>query len=101
MAESETVESLDKYRPGSKKLGEYEVSLTFSGSAGKNIMTLWTGSTLQTPNEVVLRAFGLLLSAKGKEILLKDPMMVRSSPSKSEVPARHFHDSVYQRLSAS
>lgn len=72
MAGEETVSNLDKYRPGSKKLGVYEVSLSFSGKAGENISDLMAELHASTPDEVVLRAIGLLLSAKGKEILLRD-----------------------------
>jgi len=72
VAESEPVDSLDQYKPASKKIGEYEVSLTFSGSAGRSISDLMEWLDVKTPNEVVLRAIALLLSAKGKEILLKD-----------------------------
>lgn len=72
MAGSEPVDSLDQYKPTSTKLGVYEVSLTFSGNAGRNIKDLMDWLDVKTPNEVVLRAIALLLSAKGKEILLRD-----------------------------
>lgn len=65
----ETVENLDQYRSGSKK---YEVSLTFSGQAGADMGELMGTLNAATANEVVLRAIGLLLTAQGKEILLKD-----------------------------
>ncbi len=72
MAESENVDNLDKYKPASKTLGVYDVSLTFSGNAGRNMSDLMDWLDVKTPNEVVLRAIALLLSAKGKEILLRD-----------------------------
>jgi hypothetical protein len=68
--EAENVESLDQYRPRTRK---YEVSLTFSGQAGAAMDELMVSLNVETPNEVVLHAIPLLLSAQGKEILLKDP----------------------------
>lgn len=68
--EPENVESLAMYKPGSRK---YEVSLTFSGQAGVVMSELMTDLRVDTPNEVVKRAIPLLLSAQGKEILLRDP----------------------------
>jgi hypothetical protein len=65
----ENVETLAKYRPGTKK---YQASLTFLGEAGTVIGELMTGLEVDSPNEVVLRAIGLLVSAQGKEILLRD-----------------------------
>jgi len=69
MSESENVESLEKYRPGSRK---YQVSLTLSGEAGASMSQLMTQLGAESPNEVVLRAIALLASAQGKEILLRD-----------------------------
>jgi hypothetical protein len=69
MAEPENVESLAKYRPGSRK---YQISLTLSGEAGASMSQLMTQLNAETPNEVVLRAIALLVSAQGKEILLRD-----------------------------
>lgn len=68
--ERENIESLAMYRPGSRN---YEVSLTFSGQAGAVMSELMTHLGVDTPNEVVKRAIPLLLSARGKEILLRDP----------------------------
>ena len=68
--ERENVESLAMYRPGSRN---YQVSLTFSGQAGAFMSELMTHLGVDTPNEVVKRAIPLLLSARGKEILLRDP----------------------------
>jgi hypothetical protein len=68
--EAENVESLDQYRPRTRK---YEVSLTFSGQAGAAMDELMVSLNVETPNEVVLHAIPLLLSAQGKEILLRDP----------------------------
>lgn len=68
--ERENVESLAMYRPYSRN---YEVSLTFSGQAGAVMSELMTHLGVDTPNEVVKRAIPLLLSARGKEILLRDP----------------------------
>lgn len=69
MAESENVESLASYRPGSRK---YQVSLTLSGEAGASMGLLMTQLNTGNPNEVVLRAIALLASAQGKDILLRD-----------------------------
>src|SRR5215471_14351735 len=65
----ENVESLTKYGPSTKK---YQASLTFSGEAGRVMGELMTRLEVDSPNEVVLRAIALLISAQGKEILLKD-----------------------------
>lgn len=69
MAEPENVESLAKYRPSGRK---YQVSLTLSGEAGTSMSQLMTQLNAENPNEVVLRAIALLVSAQGKEILLRD-----------------------------
>lgn len=66
----ENVESLADHRPSEVK---YEVSLTFSGQAGAVMSELMTYLDVDTPNEVVKRAIPLLLSAKEKKILLRDP----------------------------
>jgi hypothetical protein len=68
---TESVESLAKYKPGSRK---YEVSLTFSGEAGATISGLMTELGVNSPNELVKLTIALLASARGKEILLRDPM---------------------------
>jgi hypothetical protein len=69
MAESENVESLAKYRPTGRR---FQVSLTLSGEAGNSMSQLMTELKAESANEVVLRAIALLVSAQGKEILLKD-----------------------------
>jgi len=63
------VESLAMYRPDIKK---YKASLIFSGEAGTVIGELMTKLEVDSANEVVLRAIALLVSAQGKEILLRD-----------------------------
>ena len=68
--EPENVESLTDYRPSEMK---YEVSLTFSGEAGAVMSELMTSLHVDTPNDLAKRAIALLLSAQGKEILLRDP----------------------------
>lgn len=68
---TESVESLAKYRPGSRK---YEVSLTFSGEAGNAMSQLMTDLGVNSANEVVKLTIALLVSARGKEILLRDPV---------------------------
>lgn len=65
----EVVEDLDDYRPDAKR---YEVSLEFSGNAAKAIDELMSYLGVANANEVAKRAIALLLSAQGKEILLKD-----------------------------
>jgi hypothetical protein len=65
----ENVVSLVKYKPATKK---YRVSITFSGEAGAIIADLMIGLEVDSPNDVVLRAIALLVSAQGKEILLRD-----------------------------
>jgi hypothetical protein len=66
----ENVESLTDYRPCEMK---YEVSLSFSGQAGAVMSELMTNLHVDTPNDLAKRAIALLLSAQGKEILLRDP----------------------------
>jgi hypothetical protein len=66
----ENVESLADYKPGSKT---YRVSLAFSGEAGSAMGRLMANLKVDNPNEVVKPAIALLLSAQGKEILLRDP----------------------------
>ena len=56
-------------RPGTKK---YDVSLTFSGDAAKDMNELIANLGADNANEVAKRAIALLLSAQGKEILLRD-----------------------------
>jgi len=70
MADPENVSSLADYQPENKK---HVVSLSFSGGAATAISELMT--TLQVPNanEVAKRAIALLLSAQGKEIILRNP----------------------------
>jgi hypothetical protein len=68
--EPENVESLANYKPVSKT---YWVSLAFSGEAGSAMSELMTKLKVDNPNEVVKPALALLLSAQGKEILLRDP----------------------------
>jgi hypothetical protein len=68
-SELENIESLAKYRPGTKK---YQASLTFSGEASAVMAELMTSLEVDSPNEVLLRAIALLVSAQGKEILLRD-----------------------------
>lgn len=63
------IESLEKYRLTTKK---YQASLTFSGEAGEIMRELMSKLEVDSPNEVVLRAITLLVSAQGKEILLRD-----------------------------
>lgn len=65
----ENVESLAKYRARTQK---YRASLTFSDEAGTVIGELMYRLEVDSPNEVVLRAIALLVSAQGKEILLRD-----------------------------
>lgn len=67
---TESVESLAKYRPRSRK---YEVSLTFSGDAGTALSELMRELGVSNANEVVKLSIALLVSARGKEILLRDP----------------------------
>jgi hypothetical protein len=55
--------------PGTKK---YDVSLSFSGDAARGISELMADLGAADANEVAKRAIGLLLSAQGKEILLRD-----------------------------
>ena len=66
----ENVESLDGYRP---EIKIYHVSINFSGQAGAGIRDLMTDLDAENPNEVVKRAVALLLSARGKEIFLREP----------------------------
>lgn len=68
-AEPEDVPNLDRYRPGTKK---YQVSLAFSGDAAKDMDVLMINLKAASANEVAKRAIALLLSAQGKEILLRD-----------------------------
>jgi hypothetical protein len=65
----ENIESLAKYKPDSKK---YQVSLTFFGEAGAAMNELMRQLKVDSPNEVVKLTIALLVSARGKEILLKD-----------------------------
>lgn len=65
----ENVPSLTDYLPNAKK---YEVSLSFTGEAAKAIDDLMDSLEVDSANEVAKRAIALLLSAQGKEILLKD-----------------------------
>lgn len=65
----ENVEDLEEYKPGIKK---YQVSLTFSGEAGVVMSELMNKLDVDSPNEVVKFTIALLLSAQGKEILLRD-----------------------------
>ena len=67
---TENVESLAMYRPSSR---EYEVSLTFSGQAAAVMSALMNDLDVDTPSEVIKHAIPLLLSTRGKEILLRDP----------------------------
>jgi len=69
---ADPVTSLSQYQPSGKK---YEVSLTFSGDAATDIKDLMTWLSVDTPNEVALRAIALLhlAKSKGKEIALRDP----------------------------
>lgn len=66
----ENVESLEEYRPGIKT---YRVAINFSGEAGAGISNLMAELNAGSPNEVVKRAVALLLSARGKEIILREP----------------------------
>ena len=70
MTGPEEVESLLNYLPGSKR---YQVFLTFSGEAGATMGSLMVTLNASSPNEVAKRAIALLVSAQGKEILLRDP----------------------------
>lgn len=70
MNDREIIDSLAEYRPGSTT---YEVSLTFKGEAGILFGMLMSEFNTDNPNEVVKRGIALLMSAHGKEILLKDP----------------------------
>lgn len=72
---TEPVTNLDKYKPSGKT---YEVSLKFSGEAGASMRDLMEKLEVDNPNEVALRAIALLLSAQGKDILLRDPKTGRS-----------------------
>ena len=56
--------------PGGKP---FQVSLTFSGDANTAMRKLMTNLGVDSPNEVAKRAIALLLSAQGKEVLLRDP----------------------------
>lgn len=67
---AESVHSLNDYRPTGKT---YQVSLTFSGDASQQIGDLMARLHTDDINEVVKRAIALLVSAKGKDILLRDP----------------------------
>lgn len=49
-----------------------EVSLNFSGDAANDMNELMASLGAENANEVAIRAIALLLSAQGKEILLKD-----------------------------
>ena len=51
---------------------KYEVSLTFSGAAGDSMGELMVTYNAPTPNDLAKRAIALLLSAQGKDILLRD-----------------------------
>jgi hypothetical protein len=51
----------------------YQVSLAFSGEASTAMSQLMINLGVDSPNEVAKRAIALLLSAQGKEVLLKDP----------------------------
>lgn len=64
------VTNLGKYQPSGKT---YQVALTFSGEAGASMSQLMRDLKTEDPNEVALRAIALLLSAQGKEILLRNP----------------------------
>jgi hypothetical protein len=66
--EPEPVESLD----GLTSEMKYEVYLAFSGAAGNNIGELMATYNAPNPNDLAKRAIALLLSAKGKDILLRD-----------------------------
>jgi len=66
----ENVENLEGYRPGIKI---YHVSINFSGEAGAGIRDLMTDLGAESPNEVVKRAVALLLSVRGKEIIVREP----------------------------
>jgi hypothetical protein len=70
LSDPENVESLAKYKPRRKT---YRVSLIFSGEAGSVMDELMTELEVDNPNEVIKPALALLLSARGKEILLRDP----------------------------
>jgi len=67
----EHVESLANYKPVSR---HYEVSLSLSGEAGVAMSGLMTDLGVNSPNEVVKLTIALLVSARGKEILLRDLM---------------------------
>ena len=79
----ENVENLATYRALTR---EYQVSLTFSGQAAAVISELMKDLGVDTPNEVVKQAIPLLLSARGKEILLRDPATGAIEIVKPEVP---------------
>jgi hypothetical protein len=66
----ENIESLANYKPRSKT---YSVSLTFSGEACSVMSKLMAELKVDNPNEVIKPALSLLISALGKEILLRDP----------------------------
>jgi hypothetical protein len=72
MAEAKKVTNFADYQTTERP---YEVSLTFSDEAGRSMRELMTRLGTEDPNEVALRAIGLLVSAsaQGKEILLRDP----------------------------
>lgn len=65
----DNIESLAEHRVSTRK---YEASLTFSGEAGEVIRELMSRLGVDSPNDVVLRAITLLVSAQGKEVLLRD-----------------------------
>ena len=69
MTDPENVASFEKYRPAGKT---YKVALNLSGAAGEDMSELMTRLNTENPNEVVLRAIALLISAQGKDILLRD-----------------------------
>ena len=66
----ENVERLDNYKPRGRT---YKVSLIFAGEASSAISKLMTELKAENPNDVIKHALALLLSAQGKEILLRDP----------------------------
>ena len=67
-----SVDNFETYEASEKPV---EVSLSLSGAAGRSLRQLMTRLNTDDPNEVALRAIGLLVSAtsQGKEILFRDP----------------------------
>jgi hypothetical protein len=64
------VQSLSNYRLSGKT---YSVSLRFADEAADSMSELMAKLNTDNPNDVMRRAFALLLMTQGKQILLMDP----------------------------